>query len=195
MMQNLRYFSLFLVAYRATNIQISVDFDISGMTMLDQVLGSTADFTDILSHGCWCAKLDPNAENNTPYGLGGPEVLDPVDQICKNWFITRHCNDDLSGGSCKAVAGSENQFYVADKTDPNNIVCPSNGQNACQTDSCVIDVHFASEIKNYLDANGAWSPKTVNDYDTCLLSEFLTPGSTCTGTAPNLKQISAGRRR
>ena len=44
--------------------------------------------SDILNHGCWCSKLDPNADQMR---LGGPIVYGEVDRLCKTWSQARKC--------------------------------------------------------------------------------------------------------
>ena len=73
---------------------------------------------DVASHGCWCAKLDPFHGNLTM--LGGSTPLDELDEICENWFKTRHCNDDLVGGSCynlDPITQAQNYYYQVQYDD------------------------------------------------------------------------------
>ena len=44
--------------------------------------------SEILNHGCWCSKLDPNADQMS---LGGSTVYGEVDRLCKSWGQARKC--------------------------------------------------------------------------------------------------------
>ena len=44
--------------------------------------------SEILNHGCWCSKLDPNADQMS---LGGSMVYGEVDRLCKSWGQARKC--------------------------------------------------------------------------------------------------------
>ena len=46
------------------------------------------EISKLLNHGCWCAKLNPSAEQ---FNLGGPKIYCEVDQLCKEWFQARRC--------------------------------------------------------------------------------------------------------
>jgi len=145
----------------------------------------------IYAHGCWCAKFDPYPEGNSLNEnlfreLGGPHVVDGLDQICKDWFKTRKCNDSLDGGSCtyKSYSAKTDKtdketsgFYNFDIT---NSRCVSNAQNRyrrkkgykwakniqnkCQADSCKIDSFFANKIKIFTEENPDFK---VDQSDVC----------------------------
>ena len=51
----------------------------------------------ILSHGCWCKKLDPMSASDK--NLGGADPVDELDRLCKLWVQIRLCCR-LEGGSC-----------------------------------------------------------------------------------------------
>ena len=52
----------------------------------------------VLNHGCWCAKLNPDSIGNLIH-LGGREPTDETDYTCLFWAENRHCCR-LEGGPC-----------------------------------------------------------------------------------------------
>merc|ERR1712048_504369 len=52
----------------------------------------------ILSHGCWCSRLNILSTNSNL--TGGETPVDQIDSICKNWIQNRHCNDRFLLGTC-----------------------------------------------------------------------------------------------
>ena len=73
------------------------DFHLSASNYVAAFLNDAALFNNLMDHGCWCAYIDPN---NSAELLMGPTPIDALDEICRNWYLTRHCNDELIGGSC-----------------------------------------------------------------------------------------------
>ena len=49
-------------------------------------------------------------------------------------------------------------YYYLDRTDPDNISCdtPTNLDNNCLHDSCLIDATYALEIQQFLMVNNNW---------------------------------------
>ena len=88
---------------------------------------------EFFNHGCWCAKLNPanhgqSAKQREKFvfviiclydhlhtvhafsrALGGPDVADELDLICRNWAMARRCSR-TSGGACQIVP-SNVDFY------------------------------------------------------------------------------------
>jgi len=178
-------FSAFVKGQRDT-IDIFIDFDFAGMQVLDVLLNDTVIFNQILDHGCWCSKLDPTADTGK---LGGATALDELDDICRQWFTTRHCNDGLLGGSCKNAPTPDH--YELDYTnDP--AICNTVDQDTsqaittCAHDSCLIDVLYTEMMIDWLGLNPGWSSLEVDDFDTCMLPELGDFVKTCVGIPPHV---------
>ena len=115
------------------------------MQTLDKVINDTTSFNDILDHGCWCAKLDPTSDMTL---LGGNTPVNHLDVICRRWFMMRHCNDRLVGGSCyeQPYANAEernNDHYEIDLTSVDPLTCNTHDADTgiemtdCAYDSCL----------------------------------------------------------
>ena len=83
--------------------------DLLGSFMTSAGYDST-DVDAIVNHGCWCGKL--NLFHPHYSFLGGSEPVDELDELCKDWFQTRHCNDKLEGGSCNDGNGALGMDYL-----------------------------------------------------------------------------------
>ena len=79
-----------------------------GSDLLNSIMSSVGytqqDSETIVNHGCWCGKLNNN--HLYPELLGGSQPVDELDEICRDWFMCRHCNDKLVGGSCNDGDGN-----------------------------------------------------------------------------------------
>lgn len=164
--------------------------------LLTQFLGTqnytVADVENVATHGCWCGKLDPN--NAYLEFLGGPDPVDELDEICKDWFKCRNCNDRLKGGSCNVEGISSREHLLSgeytmtiDDSDPDLSVC-SYGADTCSDDTCTIDLHYVKQIWNYVDTNTV-VPIVVTNNQTCSASVQNDIVRKCEGTAPYLKPV------
>ena len=84
-------------------------FDLISNLLVSQNYTST-DVDNVVTHGCWCAKLDSN--NAFTEFLGGPDAVDELDEICRNWFKCRNCNDRLKGGSCNIDGSASREVLL-----------------------------------------------------------------------------------
>jgi len=156
---------------------INHSFTSAGRDLLAVTLTSN-DLANVLSHGCWCQKLDPNSDHDF---LGGHSAVDDLDAICKQWFTARRCNENHEGGSCVDYNQSNNSgFYQI-----NGEKCSKNDNNDCEQDTCKIDMEYASRVKNFLNTAGNWNSVTPND---CPVNHNGMAGVTkyCVGDAPNV---------
>ena len=55
----------------------------AGFDILSLFVEDSDVYSQILSHGCWCAKLNPYTDHEI---LGGPVAVDEIDFICKQWY-------------------------------------------------------------------------------------------------------------
>ena len=146
----------------------------------------------LLTHGCWCAKLD----KTNPYleFLGGPDPVDELDELCKNWFKCRNCNDQLRGGSCNIENSSSRELLKAKSytmTSSNvefiNTVACLTQSDSCADDTCSIDLYYLKEIYNYLEDNHQTLESIqVVDNSTCSAALNVDKKRICTGSAPYL---------
>ena len=152
---------------------------------------------NVLTHGCWCAKLD----KQSPYleFLGGPDAVDELDEICRGWFKCRNCNDRLQGGSCNVQYSSSMELLKAKsyvmQSDPtggnfiDTVECAVEGDD-CADDSCTIDLYYLKSIFNYLEDNfDSMNPLLVNDNSTCTAAVNTDKTRICTGYAPYLTPV------
>lgn len=121
---------------------INQDFPRSGLQLLSSTISDSTTLNNILNHGCWCAKIS-NPNNND---LGGSQPVDELDNLCKQWFTMRNCNDQHQGGSCFDSASGPKEFYNLKGSGSN---CSPNIDD-CEKESCQIDVRFSEEISNYV---------------------------------------------
>lgn len=179
---------------------MTVDFNYAGQEVVDAALNNTALATNLMSHGCWCAKLDPT---NDPTFLGGPDALDDLDDICKRWFMCRHCNDKLIGGSCSnstvypdLAAETYEVAELISQTENQPPVCQTtNSQtgetiNNCSYDSCLIDVEYMSQIEEYLRNNPSFTFTEVTTGSQCSTPLGAYEHKECQGVAPFLRTVT-----
>ena len=147
-------------------------------------------FLDIQEHGCWCAKMDILG---MPNYVGGPSVLDDLDQICKDWFTTRACTKLNRSNGFEPYCPTGFMEYtlqfngIHDGYDLNNCYEYNEG---CQQDSCLIDRKFARKIKDYLDSEEGKDWKVEKgDEEKCPFTMGLRSmgDRVCEGEVPDLK--------
>ena len=168
-------------------------FDLLNSVM--QNLGYNNEAETIAQHGCWCGKINPN--NNYHQYLGGPDPVDGLDEICKEWFKCRNCNDRLPGGSCNDGTGSLTREYLSageytisvNSSSIYDSYC-SNSIDTCSADTCTIDLYYITKIVNYYaDANNIFQPIYVNNDDQCSTFIMQDVDRSCEGTAPYLTAV------
>ena len=156
--------------------------------------------SDLLVHGCWCAKLIPN-----PFMayLGGAEPVDILDEICRNWIRMRNCNDRLDGGSCNIDGSSSQQKLINGEytltIDPDNVgnsECKGNNADQCSDDTCEIDLYFMKQIRDYLVSSEGqdWvinGLTEVTGAGTCAASPDNNVVRVCSGDIPNLVPLQS----
>ena len=99
------------------------------------------DPSDILRHGCWCAKLNPDSGTSSVL-LGGPETVDIVDRTCKLWIQDRRCLA-LPGGTCHDTNSHSYVLNATSSADATNLqICGLNGQDSCEFEACLVDVYY-----------------------------------------------------
>ena len=139
----------------------------------------------VLNHGCHCAKLD--STNPFMEHLGGHGSLDELDEICKNWINTRHCNDFLSGGTCFADPETldDGTYTITIPFPIDRSFCSSVG-NRCEADTCQIDLYYVMKIMNYFRDHPDVSVTPVYEAGTCKLGGYVPKERVCVGEAPEL---------
>lgn len=123
--------------------------------------------------------------------------MDPLDQICKEWFQCRSCNK-RRGGSCHKVVIEDVYEYTVHLNNANiSIAIDCTQDVACHEDSCIIDKHFTTQIIDFVDDLGG-SIDTIfsNDTSECKAAPGTHSGEasaeqrTCQGTAPFLQMAA-----
>ena len=151
----------------------------------------------VVQHGCWCSKIS----GFNPEYAG--QQIDELDSLCKDWSYLRRCNG-MVGGSCPHLMPQEESYLIDRTTGGNVFSCdsPSNDNDDCLKDTCLIDATMAVAIYDYLQANPDWDLDLVNS-DQC--AKIVFEGSSenshnqdpnfsqgggervCVGTAPDLE--------
>lgn len=143
-------------------ISIAHNINAGAVTALNTALdhaGAGSMLSDIINHGCWCAKI---SQYNDKTILGGAYPVDGLDEICKTWFNTRFCNDHIPGGQCteNKVHDSYN-FEIVDYA----LTCAPDS-DLCNQSTCTIDKHFTQLMVQYLMSNGVtW--ETITEAGVC----------------------------
>jgi len=161
-----------------------VDIHLADNDLADQVFG----------HGCFCSKI---YHWNDIHVRGGHVSVDDFDEICKNWFRVRECNDKHIGGSCKDAGvnphASDYDYEVTQNVyDDGSIIydCSANTED-CAYDSCVIDVEYVNQLSTWLDTlTGSFNATAIVEGD-CPRSTEKVVDRFCNGTAPNLYTTKA----
>ena len=176
------------------------DYKTAGSSFISNYLNNNFQFNNLLDHGCWCAYLDLNNDGTF---IQGPDPVDALDEICRQWYLSRHCNDQLNGGSCYKnnnveLGTSEYKCSIDVDTFPKISQCYAVGSptasdsiDQCEYDSCLTDQKFVSLIDNYISDNGgninAIKVDATNSY-LCASSSAINSNhkvKMCTGTAPD----------
>jgi len=198
----MKFYSIFALA--AGSAQAVSMFDRESLILKDYAPALISEFMDgnsdhvdnILAHGCWCAKLD----RLNPYSEfhGGKKTLDELDEICRDWILTRNCNDRLTGlgriCTCSMPGTSSTQLLreasykmMIYPTDTGSCYC-YDAEAGCSLDTCEIDMHFAKQLKQFVDDHPfGWTVTEVQGAGTC---EFEAPregNRYCSGSIPSLK--------
>ena len=84
-------FSVYIIPFIRAQSTIQVDYKLphSAPVLFTEFINNPVLEFSIRNHGCWCAKLDPAADQSV---LGGPDVIDDLDTICKHWAHARRCS-------------------------------------------------------------------------------------------------------
>ena len=142
-------------------IQISQNFAEARLELLSLVIkkGDT-EWDLILNHGCWCSKLNPILE----WEKTGGAAVDKLDEICKSWFQSRHCNDQLVEGSCYSLKQQRNSDFMNFLTYQfdQKIGCANNLIRSCQSDSCLIDQFYLLKILKYVRNDRTFIDQVMN---------------------------------
>lgn len=170
-------------------LDIIQNFNFAGLSVLSELFNnSTTNVYQLINHGCWCSKIDPTRSTQN---LGGSNTVDSIDEICKSWFQCRHCNEYLVGGECYQIDDIENYMYQIEGSTQACTLDTLNNRSACESSSCIIDLHYASQIQNYIenDLAGVFNNFEITDSDFTTCSEKnlanVNAIKTCTGNAPN----------
>lgn len=130
-------------------MQVSYNFHPGALEIIDQFLPSEAR-EQVLSHGCWCSKLDPDNKN---YAGTGGEPVDELDGICKLWYSMRTCTK-FRQGSCEYFDSDWFTSYELSNSEQGitNSNCEQNAshKSSCLYDTCLIDQHFVMQILDVL---------------------------------------------
>lgn len=179
--------------YQPNNLRI--DSHAEYTNELIQAFFNDAESDLIFEHGCWCAKFNQYHPNKS--FLGGSAPMDYLDEICREYFKCRNCNDKLDGGECnvpnqsgelgaETIKHASYQMFI-DDNDISNNYCVSEhvGASNCSRSTCEIDLFYMQQIRDFITANPFYTASEVTHSGNC--THHHNPEvKRCTGTAPNL---------
>ena len=139
-------YSQHLDTYDIPQRHLSAAYDLLSLSLSDSELDQ------VLSHGCWCQRINPDSDKKH---LGGAKTVDSLDSICKDWANVRHCNG-LSGGSCQDGKFFSFQYTIGQSKG--KWTCKYN-KSQCLRDTCKIDTYFLEKIEAFLKKNKKWGAK------------------------------------
>lgn len=178
------------------NIDYRLDNTADATSLVDYLVNDSAIMDKLQSHGCWCTKLHP-----TNGDLLGGLPQDELDELCKQWFVVRRCNQKLVGGTCLNAVDDGSTSYTVEHTSisPMVFACDNTGKTGCETACCEIDLYWANQIRTKaieLHNNGASGFGSMGTIATCEVPNSGSgnsdaPGTTyeytCGGTIPHLE--------
>ena len=106
----------------------------------------------LLSHGCWCSKLNPQ-QSITGFHLGGESAIDHLDTICKSWLHARACTKKLSDVCGNWFGDANYQVLNTNLNSSENLNCTFTG-DVCVDTCCQIDTFYADAIIDHLSIIG-----------------------------------------
>lgn len=125
----------------------------------------------LLSHGCWCSKLNPQ-QSITGFHLGGEAAIDHLDTICKSWLHARACTKKLSD-VCGNWFGDADYRVLNTSLNSENLNCTFTG-DVCVDTCCQIDTFYADSIIDHLSITGI--PESSVD-NSCPHQDMTSPRS------------------
>ena len=143
-------FSYFLLFHKISSLHHATNTIFSGMVSTLEIFLRANQVDNLITHGCWCTRLDPTNENNIHFG--GSKPVDEIDSICYRWVQSRRCLS-LEGGTCEHISKDvfEDLEYDFDYENLTNVTCNLNNLNderdVCLQDVCNLDIHFTKLIK------------------------------------------------
>ena len=153
--------------------------------ILPNFIDSTA-IAKLQFHGCWCSKL----LNPLDSSLGGPNVVDDLDFICKQWASACKCLA-TQGGSCYQFQGNHflemNVIKNSASSEVENYTCNSAvNSNSCLQDACSVHGFYAMMIVEHFKQNDVTS--VGEEITVCEKPNNgrLDNEKWCTGEAPNI---------
>lgn len=147
----------------------------------------TTDYEKLLNHGCWCSHINEDSNEK-----GGKEKIDELDELCSKWFLIRRCTHWINGDCLEDDISHnhlDNSYTVLEIQGQYD--CSINAGSDCANTTCVIDVHYlteiAAKINQYNSENVDWPIET----DECPKGEKTSENTqeynhTCAGHAPFL---------
>ena len=157
-MEKVVAFSLFsnlLIKAQISTLQPQYKLQLAAPSLLTEFIQNPMLELAIRNHGCWCAKLDPLADQSV---LGGPDTVDDLDLICKRWAHARRCSK-VSGRCENSTFLGVDSYEVEYSVDINDARC-SDSDN-CLSEVCQIDLSYVNEIINHVMANPGGIPVTA----------------------------------
>ena len=164
-------FSL-LAQTQATDVNLVSSNILPGASQI-LALFNPEQFSNIITHGCWCQQLDETNENIT-----GGNAYDDLDRICKDWKNKRVCNSE-STGTCSN--GPSSDYYSISYSSSEVYSCSDD--DICLRDTCRVDSFYSQQIVELLSGQTSWLPNSSVDCDPSGLSSGN--GSSSNGSNDN----------
>ena len=129
----------FELSYESSSENIQKILNFSNMVDSDFMV------KNIQPHGCWCGKFLSNEA-----GFGG-QVMDEVDNMCKQWHQCRACAKMKScdNSHIEGPFTIRHDIEVSDELS-DQFLCYEFSESRCGMDTCECDLHFARSVMKYL---------------------------------------------
>ena len=135
-MKILTFFGTTIVLTRSATVNIDYPITSAAVDLFSFFIKDHQWSSDLVQHGCWCAKLD---SGKVPYiGLGGSIQVDDLDILCKKWARDRRCTT-ITGGECE-LSNLNLASYQVEWTDGiEDAFCPDS--DSCLSETCEVDLY------------------------------------------------------
>lgn len=167
----------------------------AGFDILSAYLTEGNDFSNVMQHGCWCAKLNPYIDHDI---LGGPSPVDDLDLICKQWIAACNCMNNAVNGSCEGRTDDDYlDFELNFDTYEGDCNNPANNNDSCLFDTCVVHTYYARQVREYvIDAANNFTNATIASPGTCQVGFGTHVMKECIGETPffQFKVVSASQQ-
>ena len=138
----------------STVLNIEYMINPGAVEILSAFISDISWIDEMIQHGCWCARFNPNLgwSNSAALGLGGKTPVDDLDMICKKWAMSRGCTR-MTGNSCENYSQTTGlfEYQLQFLTGINDAFCPDS--DLCLSETCQVDLFYSKEILEWKNSN------------------------------------------